>query len=134
MTHRYMLDTNIVSHVLRRPESSAAALFRQFRPGELCISIIVALELRFGAERIGSRRLIEQIEAAANLYDILPLDIGSAVAYAQTRAALERAGTPIGPLDTFIAAHALSLDLPLVTANIREFSRVPGLRVENWLD
>ncbi len=134
MTYRYMLDTNIVSHVLRHPDGGAAARFRAFSRGELCISVVVALELRFGAEKIGSQRLLNQITAAATLYNIVPLDAGVADTYSVVRVALEKSGTPIGPLDTLIAAHALSLDLPLVTANIREFSRVPGLRVENWLD
>ena len=92
------------------------------------------MELRFGAEKLVSQRLAEQIAIAASLYDILPLDAGAIGFYATLRAGLERAGTPIGALDTLIAAHALTLDLTLVTDNIREFSRVPNLRVENWLD
>jgi tRNA(fMet)-specific endonuclease VapC len=134
MTHRYMLDTNIVSHVLRWPSSNAASRFRAFQPGELCISVIVACELRFGAEKVGSDRLLRQIEAAATLYDVLPLDAGVAESYAKLRVALERAGTPIGPMDQLIAAHALSLGATLVTDNVREFSRVADLHVENWLD
>jgi len=129
-----MLDTNVVSHVLRYPHAAAARKFRTFGNGELCISVIVALELRFGAIKLASQRLLEQIDMAATFYDILPFDAAMISPYAAIRTALERAGTPIGPLDTLIAAHALALDLPLVTDNIREFSRVPDLRVENWLD
>ncbi len=134
MTHRYMLDTNIVSHVLRRPDSAVGNKFRTFGVGELCISIIGAMELRFGAEKLGAERLLRQIEAAARLYDVLPLQKDVIADYTKMRTALERAGTPIGPLDTLIAAHALALDVTLVTDNVREFSRVPGLRIENWLD
>ena len=134
MTHHYMLDTNVVSNVLRYPNGAAARKFRSFDKGALSISVIVAMELRFGAEKLGSQRLAEQIAIAASLYDILPLDAGAIGFYATLRAGLERAGTPIGALDTLIAAHALALDLTLVTDNIREFSRVPNLRVENWLD
>jgi len=129
-----MLDTNIVSNVLRWPNGRAGVRIRTFARGELCISAIVAAELQFGAVKIGSQRLADQLRAAARLYDILPLDQGMVGAYGQLRTHLERAGTPIGPLDTLIAAHALTLDLTLVTANVREFTRVPGLRVENWLD
>lgn len=134
MMHRFMLDTNVVSHVLRHPHGPAAGRFRAFGRGELCVSVIVAMELRFGAAKLGSQRLTAQIEAAASLCDILALDDSAIDIYATLRTALERAGTPIGPLDTLIAAHALALDLPLVTDNIREFSRVPNLRIENWLD
>lgn len=74
------------------------------------------------------------MNAASTLFDTLPLDDAVISHYCATRLALERIGKPIGPNDLFIAAHALALDLPLVTDNLREFSRVPGLRVENWLD
>jgi tRNA(fMet)-specific endonuclease VapC len=132
--HRFMLDTNVVSHVLRHPDGPAARRFRAFGQGELCVSVIVAMELRFGAAKLGSPRLTAQIETAASLYDVLALDASAVDIYATLRTTLERAGTPIGPLDTLIAAHALALDLPLVTDNIREFSRVPNLKIENWLD
>lgn len=132
--HRFMLDTNVVSHVLRHPDGPAARRFRLFGRGELCVSVIVAMELRFGAAKLGSPRLTAQIETAASLYDVLALDASAVDIYAALRTTLERAGTPIGPLDTLIAAHALALDLTLVTANVGEFSRVPNLKIENWLD
>lgn len=133
MTHNYMLDTNVVSNVLRYPTGAAALRLRSCRKGELSISAIVAAELQFGAAKIGSSRLVAQLAQAATLYDVLPFDISAIQIYGELRAGLERAGTPIGPLDTLIAAHALALDLTLVTANVREFSRVSGLRLENWL-
>lgn len=129
-----MLDTNIVSNALRYPNGLAAE--RMTLPGQapICVSAIVSAELRFGAEKVRSARLAEQVAGILRNIDVLPFDAPAATAYAELRAALERAGTPIGPLDMLIAAHAISLDLTLVTDNIREFSRVPNLRVENWLD
>lgn len=134
MKPSHMLDTNIVSNMLRYPFGPAASRFLGFAKGQLSISLITEAELQFGAVKIGSARLLEQLKVAATLYDVLPLDRRAVESYARLRADLERVGTPIGPLDTLIAAHALSLDLILVTDNVREFSRVPGLRVENWLD
>lgn len=134
MTFRAMLDTNIVSNALRFPHGLAAD--RMTLDGELpiCVSSIVAAELRFGARKLGSDRLDRQVEGILRTVQVLPFDKDAAAHYADLRTALERAGTPIGPLDMLIAAHALSLDLTLVTDNVREFSRVPNLRVENWLD
>lgn len=117
-----MLDTNVVSHALRNPHGSAATRFLTYKPGELCISVIVQAELRFGAAKIGSQRLMQQLDGAARLYDVLPLSVEVVDYYSNVRVALERAGTPIGANDLFIAAHALSLDVPLVTANVGEFS------------
>lgn len=129
-----MLDTNIVSNALRFPHGAAAA--RMTSPDEppVCLSVIVAAELRFGAAKLGAARLIAQIEGILQVVDVLPLEAMATHAYAETRAKLERTGQIIGPYDLLIAAHALALDLPLITDNLREFSRVPNLRVENWLD
>ena len=96
--------------------------------------MIVAAELRFGAKKIGSSKIGRQLDLAETIYDVLPLTADVIQSYSDIRVRLERLGTPIGPYDLLIAAHAVSLDLPLVTANVREFSRVAGLRVENWLD
>jgi len=134
MSYRVMLDTNIISNSLRYPDGAAALKFKSFGQGEICISVVVSAELQFGAVRIGSERLFGQLREAAQLYDVLPWTAEIVPHYARARAALERAGTPIGPNDLLIAAHALALDLPLITDNIREFSRVPNLRVANWLD
>jgi tRNA(fMet)-specific endonuclease VapC len=105
------------------------------RVGEesICTSIFVAGELRFGADKKGSERLAFQLEAVLSAITILPLEEPADRHYAKLRHHLEKAGTPIGPNDMLIAAHALSLGLILVSANQREFSRVPGLAVENWL-
>jgi len=134
MNYRAMLDTNIVSNALRYPLGSAAQ--RMTLPGQppVCVSSIVAAELHFGARKVRSERLSEQVSGILRTIDVLPFEASAAAAYAELRTQLEGLGTPIGPLDMLIAAHALALDLPLVTDNVREFSRVPNLRVENWLD
>lgn len=95
-------------------------------------SIIVASELRFGAIKRGSKRLDAQLDAVLGALEILPLEPPADLRYAELRVALERAGTPIGPNDMLIAAHALALDLALVTGNIREFARVPMLNAVDW--
>lgn len=131
---RYMLDTNIVSAMLRSPVGRLAERLEATRAERLCVSALVASELRFGARKKDSARLVGLVEEILARVDILPYDAGASVAYAQIRSSLERRGIPIGLTDLFIAAHALSLDLTLVTANVREFSRVEGLKVENWLE
>lgn len=94
----------------------------------------MACELRFGAEKKQSASLRARVEELLTAIDVLALDVDIDFHYAEIRAKLEAAGTPIGPNDLLIAAHARSLDLVLVSANIREFSRVPELSVENWLE
>lgn len=134
MTIRFMLDTNIVSDLMRRADGKVTEKLRRIGPGSGCVSIVTAAELRFGARKRISERLRVQIENVLKLLPPLAFERPADVTYADIRADLETAGTPIGPHDLLIAAHALTLDLTLVTANIREFSRVPNLRVENWLD
>ena len=129
-----MVDTNIASHFMRYPEGNVAQRMRSQTVESVGISIIVVSELRFGAAKIKSVKLHNQIEWLLTKMTVLGLDGHVDVAYAELRSHLERQGTPIGANDMFIAAHALALDLPLITDNIREFSRVPNLRVENWLD
>ncbi len=107
--------------------------FEDYEVGEVGVSSVTAAELRYGAEK--SARPEQNLEALSRF--LLPLEVlafgpEAAAPYGRVRAALERAGTPIGPLDTLIAAHALSLDVTLVTNNAREFSRVPGLEIEDW--
>ncbi|MCL1464160.1 PIN domain-containing protein [Argonema galeatum] len=99
----------------------------------MCTSIIVVCELRFGAAKSGSLRLIQQLERIFEVLPILSLDSPVDRHYAAIRRHLEQAGTPISPNDLLIAAHALALNLTLVTANVREFGRVPALSLENWL-
>jgi tRNA(fMet)-specific endonuclease VapC len=128
-----LLDTNIISALMR---DATGALWKRARaagPEGYCTSIIVAAELRFGAERVQSARIKREIEEILGEIRVFPFDAPADRHYASIRTHLEGLGKPIGGNDLLIAAHAFSLDLTLVTANIREFSRVPGLRVENWL-
>jgi tRNA(fMet)-specific endonuclease VapC len=131
---RYMLDTNIVSALIRHPRGFVAE--RMARAGGsavCCTSIIVAGELRFGAIRRKSARLFDSVEAVLASLPVLALDAGADRRYGAVRATLEAAGGPIGANDLWIASHALAADLTLVTGNVSEFSRVDGLRWENWL-
>jgi tRNA(fMet)-specific endonuclease VapC len=129
-----MLDTNIVSAVMRNPRGPIFERIERLGGDAVCMSIISAAELQFGFERRGSKRLVVQLENLKATISMMPFDAPAHEVYGAIRAELERRGTPIGPNDLFIAAHALALDLTLITANVSEFSRVPGLRVENWLD
>ncbi|MBB4350505.1 MULTISPECIES: type II toxin-antitoxin system VapC family toxin [Rhizobiaceae] len=130
---RYMLDTNIASEIIRHPDGPVAQ--RMFNVSSLCcISSLVASELRYGAEKRASARLIDLVEALIRRLAVAPYEDVSTFHYASIRNDLTAKGALIGPVDLFIAAHARSLDLTLVTNNIREFSRVDGLRVENWLE
>ena len=130
---RFLLDTNILSDLVRNPAGPVAQRIAAVGEQAVCTSLVVTAELRFGARKRGSQRLSDQLETVLSALDILPLEGPVDERYAELRSALERAGTPIGGNDMLIAAHALALDLTLVTANEREFSRVPGLAVENWL-
>jgi tRNA(fMet)-specific endonuclease VapC len=129
---RYFLDTNILSDLLRNPGGRAVQRVALVGEAKICTSIVVACELRYGAAKKGSA-LSERVESLLESLEVLPLDKDADRRYAEIRARLEEIGKPIGPNDLLIAAHALALDLTLVTANVDEFSRVPGLRVENWL-
>ncbi|ANI80323.1 type II toxin-antitoxin system VapC family toxin [Sphingobium sp. EP60837] len=129
----YLLDTNILSDLVRHPQGVIGAHIAQGTTETIVTSIIVASELRFGAERRGSERLTAQLEGILKRLPVLPLEDDADRHYGALRAELERQGKPIGGNDMFIAAHALALDATLVTDNAREFERVPGLRVKNWL-
>ncbi|MDO9609423.1 MAG: PIN domain-containing protein [Brevundimonas sp.] len=128
----YLLDTNAVSDLVRNPQGQVAQQY-SLRAEDAATSIIVAAELRYGAERRGSLKLRVQLDAVLAHLPALPFDTPADFAYAQIRSALERTGSTISANDLLIAAHALALDCILVTDNEREFSLVPGLRVENWL-
>lgn len=130
---RYLLDTNILSDLVRNPAGRIAQRIASVGEETVCTSLVVSAVIRFGAFKKGSKRLSSQLEAVLSALDILPLKEPIDERYARLRLALERAGTPIGGNEMLIAAHALALGLTLVTANEREFSRVPGLAVENWL-
>jgi tRNA(fMet)-specific endonuclease VapC len=129
----YLLDTNIVSELVRRPGGTVATRIADVGEDSICTSVVVAAELRFGAAKSDSKRLSERVGLLLSALEILPLEPPADERYAEIRHHLARQGTPIGPNDLLIAAHALAADLTLVTANTREFERVPSLRVENWL-
>ena len=133
MAARFLLDTNILSDLIRHPQCRVTERLIREGEGSVCTSIIVASELRFGATKCGSPRLAAQLEAVLGALDILPFEEPADRRYVELRDHRERQGTPIGPNDMLIAAHALAVGLAVVTDNVRGFSRVPGLHVENWL-
>jgi tRNA(fMet)-specific endonuclease VapC len=128
-----MLDTNIVSDLVRSPQGRVFDRIAEIGGDNMCISIITAAELRYGCTKKGSPRLLAQVEAILGSIEILAFDVPADTEYAGIRAELEAAGRPIGPNDLLIAAHACAAGVTLVTANGGEFERVRGLRVENWL-
>jgi tRNA(fMet)-specific endonuclease VapC len=129
----YLLDTNVLSDVIRHPEGRTSQRVERAGAGNVFTSIVVAAELRFGAVKSGSDRMMKRIESLLRQIDVAPLESPVDHHYGRARAAVEKAGTPIGRNDLLIAAHALATDSILVTDNVREFSRVPGLKIENWL-
>jgi tRNA(fMet)-specific endonuclease VapC len=128
----WLLDTNVISAVARNPRGAEGRRLRQMGHGDALTSIVVIGELRFGLEKNPSEAVERQLQSILRGITILPLEEPVEQHYGSIRAALERLGTPIGANDYWIAAHALALGCTLVTANEREFRRVPGLRVENW--
>ena len=130
---RYLLDTNTLSDFLRNPKGLVTKRLAVVGEATACTSIIVACELRYGATKKGSPRLAERVDQLLASLEVLPLDRESDCRYAEIRAHLSRTGQPIGANDLLIAAHALALDLILVTDNVDEFACVPGLATENWL-
>ena len=134
MTLKYLLDTNIISDLVRNPQGVIAEHIADVGERSVCTNIIVASELRYGAFKSGSKRLTDQVGYILSALEVLPLEEPIDHHYALIRHQLTTNGTPIGPNDLIIAAHALERKLTIVTANIREFLRVPGLPIENWLD
>jgi tRNA(fMet)-specific endonuclease VapC len=130
---RYLLDTNIVSDLIRNPQGRVAQHIRVVGEPQVCTSIIVAAELRYGAAKKGSARLTAQLEAVLGALDVLPFEAPADSAYGLLRARLEQAGQPIGGNDLLIAAQVVSLGYAIVTDNEREFARIDGLPCENWL-
>ena len=130
---RYLLDTNVVSNLVRDPQGAVAQHIRAKGDAQVCTSIIVAAELRYGIGKKGSPRLSAQVESVLTALETLPFDRPADEAYARIRNQMEASGTPIGGNDLLIAAQALSLSYTLVTDNEREFNRVEGLFVENWI-
>jgi tRNA(fMet)-specific endonuclease VapC len=129
----YLLDTNVLSHLVRQPQGSVAERIAEVGEYAVLTSIVVACQLRYGAVKRGSKRLTRQVDSVLGAITILPLEAGVDRHYAAIRTALERKGTPISAHDMLIAAHARSVGATCVTANVSEFRRVPALKVENWL-
>jgi tRNA(fMet)-specific endonuclease VapC len=130
---RYLLDTNIVSDLVRNPQGRVAQHIRKVGEAQVCTSIIVAAELRYGAAKKGSPRLSAQLEAVLGALEVLPFETPADAAYGLLRTRLEQAGRPIGVHDLLLAAQALALSYAIVTDNEKEFARVADLRLENWL-
>jgi tRNA(fMet)-specific endonuclease VapC len=129
---RYLLDTNIISDLIRNPKGKVSNHIARVGENSVCTSIIVAAELRYGCAKSGSKRLLEAVENLLGELEVLPLDDPADAEYGRLRAELERKGSPIGGNDLLIAAHALAIAATIVTANVDEFARVEGLEVQNW--
>lgn len=132
--YRYLLDTNIVSELVRNPQGPVTRRIARVGEDRVCTSIIVVCELRYGAAKKGSERLTQQLELVLETLPVLSLEPPVDRRYGALRADLERRGTPIGPNDLLIAAQALAFGLVLVTDNVQEFKRVTGLEVKNWIE
>lgn len=130
---RYLLDTNIVSDLIRNPQGRVAQHIREVGEGLVCTSIIVAAGLRYGATKKASPRMTAQLEAVLGALEVLPFEAPADTTYGVLRARLELAGQPIGGNDLLIAAQVVALGLTLVTDNQREFARIHALPCENWL-
>lgn len=130
----WLLDTSICIALIKRQPPELIGKLKKHQPGDVAISSITLAELQFG---VSKSKQSERNRAALDQFllplEILSFDETAAGIYGQVRANLEAKGTPIGPLDTLIASHALSVKAAVVTNNVREFSRVDGLRVENWI-
>lgn len=129
----YLLDTNVISDMVRNPRGSAATALSERDDTEVATSVIVAGELRYGCHKKGSHLLTERVEALLAEVSVLSVDAETAAEYGRIRAHLEARGQMIGGNDLWIAAHAISREAVLVSGNSREFKRVPGLQLENWL-
>ncbi|PZM78314.1 MAG: VapC toxin family PIN domain ribonuclease [Candidatus Melainabacteria bacterium] len=130
---RYLLDSNILSDLIRNPQGIVAEKIGTVGEENICTSIIVVSELRYGASKKRSIRLSAQLDAVLSVLTTVPYESPADVEYARIRTELEQSGTPIGGNDLLIAAQAAALECVLVTDNVREFSRVKNLKVENWL-
>ena len=128
-----LLDTNVCITIINTKPAAVLARFQQYRLGDIGVCSVVAAELAFGVAKSGSLRNRQALEMFLAPLTILPFDTPAVWAYGGLRADLERRGTPIGALDTMVAAHALSQQAVLVTNNTREFAKVPGLHLDNWV-
>jgi tRNA(fMet)-specific endonuclease VapC len=130
---RYLLDTDTVSDLVRNPQGRIADYIREVGEAQVCTSIVVAAELRYGAARKASTRLTRQVDKVLGVLDVLPFEAPADDVYGVIRSRLERTGRPIGGNDLLIAAQAVALGCTVVTGNMAEFSRVEGLTCTNWL-
>ena len=130
---RYLLDTNVVSDLVRNPHGRITQRIRKVGEAQVCTSIIVAAELRYGSAKKGSTRLASQLDAILSVLEVLPFGAPADTTYGLLRTRLEQSGKPIGANDLLIAAHAGSIGATIVTANTDEFKRIRGLKVDNWL-
>lgn len=133
MTERYLLDTNALSQLIRDPRGNVGMRLRQVGDSNVFTSIVVACELRYGARKRNSALLSERIDRVLSSIHVAPLESGVDVCYAQIRQELESAGRSIGANDLLIAAHALEQSATLITDNVDEFRRVPGLQIDDWV-
>jgi tRNA(fMet)-specific endonuclease VapC len=130
---RYLLDTNICIYIINRRPAKVLQHFEGLSMGDVGISSVTGAELAYGVEKSGSARNRQALEKFLVPLEIVSFDAEAMRRYGQLRAQLEKRGTPIGPLDMLIAAQAMALGSILVTNNVREFERIPGLALENWV-
>ena len=129
----WMLDTDTCSYIIRAHSTNVIARLDAVPRNEVEVSSLVCADLRYGAERVKSRKLVAMVEAWLGMFTVAPWDDDAARIYAKVRTALDAKGKLIGNIDVLIASHALARDATLVTNNTRHFSRVPGLQLEIWL-
>ena len=129
----YLLDTNTCIYIINERPQNVRARFERFELSDIGVSCVTAAELAFGVAKSRSTKNRIALESFLLPLEVMPFDLSAAFAYGDLRAELARRGEPIGPLDLQIAAHALSLKVTLVTNNEREFRKVPGLNLENWV-
>ncbi len=131
---KFMLDTNICIYLIKRRPQSVIERFASVSIGEIGISVITLAELRYGATKSNHpKRNHEALELFTSPLQVAEFDSAATIAHGRIRTALERKGQPIGAMDLLIAAHAVSLGVNLITNNVKEFSRVPGLTLKNWV-
>ena len=132
---QYLLDTDICIYIAKRKPAGVLTRLERLRPGDVGMSVVTYLELVYGAYKSQQAEAnLARIKQLSHLIPVQALDAPAATHYGRLRAGLEKSGSPIGAYDLLIAAHALALGLTLVTNNVREFQRLPGLRLENWAD
>jgi tRNA(fMet)-specific endonuclease VapC len=130
---RYLLDTNVLSEMMKNPQGVVARKIAEVGENSVCTSLLAVAEVRYGIEKSGSKRLAFALSAILRFLKAEAWDTPAELRYASLRVLIEKAGRPSGQLDMLLAAHALALGAVFVTANERHFTQVPGLKVENWL-